>query len=124
MFPSRPRLLTSLPAILAFLLLLAGSARELPTPTASEARGLAEPRRLVLSPETLEAEAGSIFSGRVVALRTDRTPGGRAIFTEARVRTTNRIKGADAAEQLIRVPGGELGDEGVFVSHQPEFFVG
>lgn len=71
----------------------------------------------------LLARAADIVSADVVARQSRWTPDGSTIETEVTLRLTGSLKGDLRAGELVTVvvEGGEVGDRGIRVEHQPVF---
>jgi hypothetical protein len=97
--------------ILLFLLLLAAVA---PTSWAA----------MVAVPlQTTTAQATAIVQGKVISQASAWGRDHRTILTDVVVRVDESFKGSLAAGQTItiRVEGGEVGETGIWVEHQPRF---
>jgi len=69
------------------------------------------------------AQATEIVQGEVISQSSDWNPGYQTILTDVVVRVDESIKGSLSAGQTItiRIEGGEVGETGIWVEHQPRF---
>lgn len=71
----------------------------------------------------IAARAADIVGADVVARQSRWTPDHFTIETEVTLRVTHTLKGGLSAGELVTVvvEGGEVGDRGIWVEHQPRF---
>jgi hypothetical protein len=68
-------------------------------------------------------QATEIVQGEVISQSSDWNPGYQTILTDVVVRVDESIKGSLSVGQTItiRIEGGEVGETGIWVEHQPRF---
>ena len=72
----------------------------------------------------LTAGATGIVQGKVLSVISEWDPEGKTIFTYVTVDVSQWIKGSGPKTVTVRVPGGEVGDVGLWVEDTPVFFQG
>lgn len=72
--------------------------------------------------ETIVSQSEIIIRGRVVDRVSFWSDDGRTIYTDVTIATTETLKGKlDGHQTTVRVEGGEVGNVGIHVEHQPTF---
>ncbi len=88
---------------------------------------LSQPALAMLWPlnlEDLTRQAEMILTGHVVDLKSERDDKQGMIYTYATIAVDRTLKGEQREQVVVQVPGGEVGQLGLWVSDTPEFAVG